>query len=80
MARFLVFMATAGVIAVFGVIDVNPILTIGATAVSPNALPVGPACVGIVRGGVATGGAPGQGRPQPPALSSIGPLPREVCV
>jgi uncharacterized membrane protein len=41
-------MATAGVIAAFGVIDVNPTPIIGAMAVSPDALPVAAACVGIV--------------------------------
>jgi uncharacterized hydrophobic protein (TIGR00271 family) len=47
-ARFLVFMITAGVIAGFGVIEVNGILIVGAMAVSPDALPIAAACVGLV--------------------------------
>jgi uncharacterized hydrophobic protein (TIGR00271 family) len=46
--RFLVFMLTAGVIAAFGVINVNGILVVGAMAVSPDALPIAAACVGLV--------------------------------
>ena len=46
--RFLVFMIVAGVIAGFGVIDVNEILIVGAMAVSPDTLPITAACVGIV--------------------------------
>jgi uncharacterized hydrophobic protein (TIGR00271 family) len=46
--RFLVFMLTAGVIAGFGVIEVNPILIVGAMAVSPDALPIAAACIGLV--------------------------------
>jgi uncharacterized hydrophobic protein (TIGR00271 family) len=47
-ARFLVFMATAGVIAAFGVIEVNPILIVGAMAVSPDALPIAAVCIALV--------------------------------
>jgi uncharacterized hydrophobic protein (TIGR00271 family) len=47
-ARFLVFMLTAGVIAGFGVIEVNTILIVGAMAVSPDALPIAAACIGLV--------------------------------
>ena len=39
-ARYLVFMIVAGVIAAFGVIEVNSILIVGAMAVSPDVLPV----------------------------------------
>jgi uncharacterized hydrophobic protein (TIGR00271 family) len=46
--RYLVFMAVAGVIAGFGVIDVNEILIVGAMAVSPDTLPITAACVGLV--------------------------------
>jgi uncharacterized hydrophobic protein (TIGR00271 family) len=46
--RFLVFMLTAGVIAGFGIIEVNPILIVGAMAVSPDALPIAAACIGLV--------------------------------
>jgi uncharacterized hydrophobic protein (TIGR00271 family) len=46
--RFLVFMLTAGVIAGFGVIEVNAILIVGAMAVSPDALPIAAACIGLV--------------------------------
>jgi uncharacterized hydrophobic protein (TIGR00271 family) len=47
-ARFLVFMAAAGVIAAYGVLEVNAILIVGAMAVSPDILPVTAACVGLV--------------------------------
>ena len=47
-ARYLVFMIVAGVIAAFGVIEVNSILIVGAMAVSPDVLPVTAACVGLV--------------------------------
>jgi uncharacterized hydrophobic protein (TIGR00271 family) len=47
-SRYLVFMAVAGVIAAFGVIDDNPTLIVGAMAVSPDTLPIAAACVGIV--------------------------------
>ena len=47
-ARYLVFMIVAGVIAAYGVIEVNSILIVGAMAVSPDVLPVTAACVGLV--------------------------------
>jgi uncharacterized hydrophobic protein (TIGR00271 family) len=46
--RYLVLMMVAGVIAAFGVINVNAILIVGAMAVSPDTLPVVAACVGLV--------------------------------
>jgi uncharacterized hydrophobic protein (TIGR00271 family) len=46
--RYLVFMAVAGVIAAFGVIDQDQILIVGAMAVSPDLLPVTAACTGLV--------------------------------
>lgn len=46
-ARYLVFMMAAGVIAAFGVIEVNAILIVGAMAVSPDLLPLTAACVGL---------------------------------
>ena len=46
--RYLVFMAVAGVIAAFGVIDDDQILIVGAMAVSPDLLPITAACTGIV--------------------------------
>lgn len=46
--RFLVFMAVAGVIAAFGVIDEDQILIVGAMAVAPDLLPVTAACTGLV--------------------------------
>ncbi len=46
--RFLVFMAVAGVIAGFGVIDQDQILIVGAMAVAPDLLPVTAACTGLV--------------------------------
>ena len=47
-ARYIVFMAVAGVIAGYGVISVNQTLIVGAMAVSPDTLPVTAACVGLV--------------------------------
>jgi uncharacterized hydrophobic protein (TIGR00271 family) len=47
-ARYLVFMAVAGVIAAFGVIEANEVLIVGAMAVSPDLLPITAACVGLV--------------------------------
>jgi uncharacterized hydrophobic protein (TIGR00271 family) len=47
-ARFLVFMLAAGVIAGFGVITVNSTLIVGAMAVSPDTLPITAACVALV--------------------------------
>jgi uncharacterized hydrophobic protein (TIGR00271 family) len=46
-ARYLLFMAAAGVIAAFGVIEDNQILIVGAMAVSPDLLPITAACVGL---------------------------------
>jgi uncharacterized hydrophobic protein (TIGR00271 family) len=51
-ARYLAFMAAAGVIAAFGVIEVNQILIVGAMAVSPDLLPVTAACTALVAGRV----------------------------
>jgi uncharacterized hydrophobic protein (TIGR00271 family) len=48
LARFLVLMAVAGLIAALGVIKANGILIVGAMAVSPDLLPVSATCVGIV--------------------------------
>ena len=47
-ARYLVFMAVAGVIAGFGVIYENEILIVGAMAVSPDMLPITATCTGLV--------------------------------
>ena len=46
--RYLIFMMAAGVIAGFGVIEVNSVLIVGAMAVSPDLLPLTAACVGLV--------------------------------
>ncbi|GAA5110123.1 DUF389 domain-containing protein [Pseudonocardia adelaidensis] len=46
-ARYLVFLVAAGVIAGFGVIDESTILIVGAMAVSPDLLPITAACVGL---------------------------------
>jgi uncharacterized hydrophobic protein (TIGR00271 family) len=46
-ARYLVFMAAAGVIAAYGVIYANGILIVGAMAVSPDLLPITAVCVGL---------------------------------
>jgi len=48
LARYVVFMAVAGVIASYGVITVNSTLIVGAMAVSPDTLPLAAACVGLV--------------------------------
>ena len=47
-ARYLVFMLAAGVIASFGVIDYNEILIVGAMAISPDLLPITAIGVGLV--------------------------------
>jgi uncharacterized hydrophobic protein (TIGR00271 family) len=49
-ARYLVFMAVAGVIAAYGVLYDNEILIVGAMAVSPDLLPITATCVAIVVG------------------------------
>jgi uncharacterized hydrophobic protein (TIGR00271 family) len=49
-ARYLVFMLAAGVIAAYGVIYSNGILIVGAMAVSPDLLPIVAICVGLVLG------------------------------
>ena len=48
LARFSVLMMVAGLIASLGVIDENPVLIVGAMAVSPDLLPICAACVGLV--------------------------------
>jgi uncharacterized hydrophobic protein (TIGR00271 family) len=47
-ALYLTFAIAAGVIAAFGVIEVNSILIVGAMAISPDMLPLSAACVGLV--------------------------------
>jgi uncharacterized hydrophobic protein (TIGR00271 family) len=49
-ARYLVFMAVAGVIAGYGVIYGNPILIVGAMSVAPDLLAITAMCVGLVSG------------------------------
>jgi uncharacterized hydrophobic protein (TIGR00271 family) len=46
--RYLALMATAGVIAGYGVIYSNGILIVGAMAVSPDFLPIAATCIGLV--------------------------------
>jgi uncharacterized hydrophobic protein (TIGR00271 family) len=48
LGRYLALMAVAAVLAAVGVITANPILIVGAMAVSPDLLPICAACVGIV--------------------------------
>lgn len=48
LARYLVMMAVAGIIAALGVTQSNAILIVGAMAVSPDLLPVCALCVGLV--------------------------------
>jgi uncharacterized hydrophobic protein (TIGR00271 family) len=50
LARYVVFMLVAGVIAGYGVLTVNDTLIVGAMAVSPDTLPIVAACVGLVAG------------------------------
>jgi uncharacterized hydrophobic protein (TIGR00271 family) len=47
-ARYLVFMAAAGVIAAFGVIYANTTLVVGAMAISPDTLPICAAATALV--------------------------------
>jgi len=48
LARYLVFMAAAGVIAAFGVIYANSTLIVGAMAISPDLLPITAATTALV--------------------------------
>lgn len=48
LARYLLFMIVAGVIAGYGVVDRNGILIVGAMAVSPDLLPIVGVAVGVV--------------------------------
>jgi uncharacterized hydrophobic protein (TIGR00271 family) len=48
LGRYLALMSVAAVIAAMGVITDNPILIVGAMAVSPDLLPISAACVAIV--------------------------------
>jgi len=50
LGRYLALMAVAAVLAAIGVITDNPILIVGAMAVSPDLLPICAACVGFVAG------------------------------
>jgi uncharacterized hydrophobic protein (TIGR00271 family) len=47
-ARYLAFMAAAGIIAAYGVVYRNQILIVGAMAVSPDLLPITSICIGLV--------------------------------
>ena len=47
-SRYLALMAVAGVIACYGVVDANPILIVGAMAVSPDLLPITATAVGLI--------------------------------
>src|SRR3954464_6440040 len=60
--RYLALMTVAAVLGAIGVITDNPILVVGAMAVSPDLLPICAACVGI------------GGRRLPLARRGIGPL------
>ena len=50
LARYMVFMISAGVIAAFGVIYANVTLVVGAMAISPDTLPISAAATAIVLG------------------------------
>jgi uncharacterized hydrophobic protein (TIGR00271 family) len=50
LGRYLALMTVAAVLGAIGVITDNPILVVGAMAVSPDLLPICAACVGIVAG------------------------------
>src|SRR5262245_25686656 len=58
-ARYLAFMAAAGIIAAYGVVYGNQILIVGAMAVSPDLLPITSICIGLVlrRGALVAGAA-----------------------
>ena len=45
--RYLLLMAAAGVVGAFAVINVSPVLIVGAMAISPDLLPIMAACTGI---------------------------------
>ena len=47
-ARYLVFMLVAGVIASYGVVDYNAILIVGAMAIAPDLLPITAVAIGLV--------------------------------
>jgi uncharacterized hydrophobic protein (TIGR00271 family) len=68
LGRYLALMAVAAVVAALGVIRDNPILIVGAMAVSPDLLPVCAVCVGIV------------GRRWPLAKRSAGTLVMGLCL
>jgi uncharacterized hydrophobic protein (TIGR00271 family) len=46
--RYLAFMVVAGVVGCYGVVDRNPILVVGAMAVSPDLLPIAAIAVGVI--------------------------------
>ena len=46
--RYLVFMLVAGVVGCYGILDRNPLLIVGAMAVSPDLLPIAAIAVGVV--------------------------------
>src|SRR3954454_7941260 len=46
--QYLVFVAVAGVIGCYGVIDRNPLLLVGAMAVSPDLLAITAIAVGVI--------------------------------
>ena len=50
LGQYLALMAVAAVLGAIGVLTDNPILVVGAMAVSPDILPISAACVGIVAG------------------------------
>ena len=50
LARYLIFMAAAGIIAAFGVIYANTTLIVGAMAISPDLLPITAAATALVLG------------------------------
>lgn len=47
-ARYLAFMVVAGVVGCYGVLDRNPLLVVGAMAISPDLLPITAAAVALV--------------------------------
>jgi len=46
--RYLAFRVVAGVVGCYGIVDRNPILIVGAMAVSPDLLPIAAIAVGVV--------------------------------
>ena len=56
-SRYLAFMAVAGVVGCYGVVDRSAVLIVGAMAVSPDLLPITAIAVGVIGRDVKLAGA-----------------------